>query len=101
MLTAITSGLSPILALSAEDPQAGWFPFVLVVPAAAVTMFGFWMARRLGGAPSVATMVGAVTAAFLLSAIGFDAAGIGVAVAAGVSGSKSWRHFRGGAGATE
>jgi hypothetical protein len=34
----------------------------------------------------------------LLSAIGFDAAGVGVAFAAGISGSKSWRHFRQGDG---
>jgi hypothetical protein len=94
----LTTSLYLGFALSAEDPQAGWFPFALIVPAVAITVFGFWMARRLGGAPTAATFVGALGAAFLLSAIGFDAAGVGVAFAAGISGSKSWRHFRQGDG---
>ena len=92
----MTSMLGTVIALSAEDPQAGWFPYALIVPAISITMFGFWMARRLGGAPTAATFIGALGAAFLLAAIGFDAAGVGIAFAAGISGSKSWKYFRGG-----
>lgn len=66
---------------------------VIAIPCGLVTMVGFWLARRLGAGPSIATFISAFGVSIVLGTMAFPFAASCVAAAAGVSGAKSYRHF--------